>query len=214
AGAPVDASRRSGSGAGDRPVQAGGDVGEDLVDGLLGEALHERLDLHGAGVPGGADRSHEPVEVDHPGVVGQAAVEVHLLVARSVGAGVVDVDGDDVGGGEAGEVLGGLPGGKPVVAVEDQADVARAGLRDEGAGVGDVVDEGVALGGPEGLRPDVLQPEPQPVVGEALGEQGEPSGVQAPVGGVVAGPVHGADPGADRGDPGGGEQPEGVGQGA
>src|SRR5699024_1493325 len=130
------------------------------------------------------------------------------------GAGVVDVDGDDVGGGEAGEVLGGLPGGKPVVAVEDQADVARAGLRDEGAGVGDVVDEGVALGGPEGLRPDVLQPEPQPVVGEDLGDQGEPSGVQAPVGGVVAGLVHGADPGADRGDPGGGEQPEGVGQGA
>ena len=99
-----------------------------------------------------------------------------------------------------------------MVAVEDQADVARVGLGDEGTGVGDVVDEGVTLGGPEGLRPDVLQPEPQPVVGEDLGDQRQTSGVQAPVGGVVEGLVHGADPGADGGDPGGGEQLEGVGQ--
>src|SRR5699024_4299293 len=90
----------------ERAVPQSGDLGEHLVHRSLGEGGHERLDLHRAGVAGGADGAEEALEVDDAGVEGQAAVEVLLLVDLAIRAGVVEVHRDDVGVGEARQLRG------------------------------------------------------------------------------------------------------------
>src|SRR5699024_3677481 len=192
----------------ERAVEQSGDLGEHLVHRPFGEGGHERFDLHRAGVAGGADGAEEALEVDDAGVEGQAAVQVLLLVDLAVGAGVVEVHRDDVRIGEALELRGVLPRGVPVVGVEDESHVRGARLGDQLARLAQGVDEGEALGGPEGLRADVLQAQPEARVLEQGGDQRDAALVQAPVLAVVELLVHGADPGAHAGHAGGGEQLE------
>src|SRR5699024_12301480 len=98
---------------------------------------------------------------------------------------------------------------RSVVGVEDESHVRGARLGDQLARLAQGVDEGEALGGPEGLRADVLQAQPEARVLEQGGDQRDAALVQAPVLAVVELMVHGADPGAHAGHAGGGEPPEG-----
>src|SRR5690625_7679434 len=80
----------------DGPVDPADDVGQHVIDRLLGQLLHEPLDLDRPAVAGGPDRLHEADQVYHSGVVGPAPVQVLLRDELAGVACTDDVDRDDV----------------------------------------------------------------------------------------------------------------------
>lgn len=93
--------------------------------------------------------------------------------------------------------------------IEDEADVAGADLRDQFAGFGESVDEGVASAHEEQLRADIFEPEPDAVLLQHLADLAQTRGVLfeiRPIGqDVVARTEPRADPAGARFLQGGGE---------